>query len=258
MIAGGGGILGPWFVAALAESGADIIVVDMDEVRAKQVAEDAQKAFGIKALGVECDISKPEDVNRMVVDVRQDFKHVDILLNAAATKTKSLKNYLAPLEDYDLDTWNEIMATNIGGMFLMAQSVGKWMIDSGVKGSIIQIASIYGILGPKDRIYEGSEYEGMPISTSPAYPASKGAVIAWTRYLATAWAKHGIRVNTITPGGVESGQNDEFKARYGKEVPLGRMAEASEMAGALVYLASDASSYMTGQNLVVDGGLTVW
>ena len=103
----------------------------------------------------------------MVVDVRQDFKHVDILLNAAATKTKSLKNYLAPLEDYDLDTWNEIMATNIGGMFLMAQSVGKWMIDSGVKGSIIQIASIYGILGPKDRIYEGSEYEGMPISTSP-------------------------------------------------------------------------------------------
>jgi NAD(P)-dependent dehydrogenase (short-subunit alcohol dehydrogenase family) len=126
------------------------------------------------------------------------------------------------------------------------------------RGSIIQTASIYGILAPDKRIYEGSEYNGRAINTPPVYSASKAGVVGLTRYLAAHWAEMGVRVNTLTPGGVETGQNDEFRRRYSARVPLGRMAQPNEMVGAVIFLASDASSYITGQNIIVDGGLSVW
>jgi len=132
------------------------------------------------------------------------------------------------------------------------------MIAQGRGGSIVQTASIYGIMAPDDRIYEGSHYLGRQINTPAVYSASKAGVVGLTRYLAAYWAKHGIRVNTLTPGGVESGQNEEFKRRYSARVPMGRMARAEEMVAALVFLASEASSYVTGQNLIVDGGLQAW
>ena len=113
-------------------------------------------------------------------------------------------------------------------------------------------------MGPDPRIYEGSEYLGHQINTPPVYAASKAAVIGLTKYLATYWAPHGIRVNTLVPGGIESGQNEAFKENYGRRTPLGRMAHRDEMVGAVVYLASDASSYMTGQEVIVDGGWTTW
>ena len=150
------------------------------------------------------------------------------------------------------------MSVNIDGMFLVAQAVGKQMVQQGKGGSIIQTASIYGVMGPDQRIYEGSSYLGRPINTPVAYSTSKTAVVGLTKYLATYWADKNIRVNTLTPGGVESGQNDDFKRRYTARIPMGRMAEQDEMAGALIYLASDASSYVTGQNIVVDGGLEAW
>ena len=124
--------------------------------------------------------------------------------------------------------------------------------------AVCAAASIYGVVGADQRIYEGSAYNGRPINTPAVYAAAKAGVIGLTRHLAAYWAPHGIRVNALTPGGVESGQNDTFKQRYAARVPLGRMARADEMTGALVYLASDASSYVTGQNIVVDGGLTAW
>src|SRR5690606_27565640 len=132
------------------------------------------------------------------------------------------------------------------------------MVSQGRGGSIIQTSSIYGLLASDKRIYEGSRYLGRQISNPPVYSASKAAVRGLTRYLAAYWADQGIRVNTLVPGGVESGQNDAFKWRYSERVPLGRMARAEEMVGALVYLASDASSYVTGQEIVVDGGLSAW
>ncbi|MBT5951111.1 MAG: SDR family oxidoreductase, partial [Betaproteobacteria bacterium] len=122
----------------------------------------------------------------------------------------------------------------------------------------IQTASIYGVVGPDQRIYEGSKYMGRSINTPAVYSVSKGAVIAFTKYLAAYWGKEGIRVNSLTPGGVDSGQNDAFSRRYSERVPLGRMAEPGELECALLFLASDASSYVTGQNLIVDGGLTAW
>ena len=128
----------------------------------------------------------------------------------------------------------------------------------GQGGSVIQTASTYGIVGPDFRIYEGSSYLDHEITTPAVYSASKAAVCGLTRYLATYWAKEGIRVNTLVPGGIESGQNEKFIENYGARTPLGRMASADEMVGAVVFLASDASSYMTGQMLVVDGGWTAW
>ena len=150
------------------------------------------------------------------------------------------------------------MSVNIDGMFLVAQSVGIQMVKQDCGGSIIQTSSIYGLAAPDQRIYSGSSYLGREINTPAVYTTSKAAVIGLTNHLATYWAEKGIRVNTLTPGGVESGQNEEFKRRYSARVPLGRMAIASEMVGALIYLASDASSYVTGQNIIVDGGLNAW
>lgn len=143
-------------------------------------------------------------------------------------------------------------------MFLVAKQVGKRMIAQGKGGSIIQTASIYGIMAPDKRIYEGSFYLGRQISSPAVYSASKASVAGLTKYLAAYWAEHGIRVNAITPGGVESGQNDVFKQKYSARVPMERMARPEEMVGALLYLASDASSYVTGHNIVVDGGLNCW
>ena len=150
------------------------------------------------------------------------------------------------------------MAVNIDGMFLVAQPVGKHMIKHGEGGSIIQTSSIYGIMAPDQRIYEGSFYMGRSINTPAVYSTSKAAVIGLTKYLAAYWADKGIRVNTLTPGGVESGQNETFKQRYSARIPLGRMAKPDEMVSALIYLASDASIYVTGQNIIVDGGLSAW
>jgi NAD(P)-dependent dehydrogenase (short-subunit alcohol dehydrogenase family) len=150
------------------------------------------------------------------------------------------------------------MSVNVDGMFLVAQAVGRKMIEQGTGGSIIQTSSIYGILAPDKRIYEGSFYLGRQIGTPAVYSTSKSAVVGLTRHLAAYWADKGIRVNTLTPGGVESGQNETFKERYSARIPLGRMAQGEEMVGALIFLASEASSYITGQNIVVDGGLSIW
>ena len=140
----------------------------------------------------------------------------------------------------------------------MAQAVGRQMAAQGEGGSIIQTSSTYGLVGPDFRIYEGSKYLGHQITTPCFYATSKTAVIGLTRYLATYWAKQGIRVNTLVPGGVESGQNEQFQKLYGERTPLERMAHVDEIVGTVVYLASDASSYMTGQMMVVDGGWTAW
>jgi len=140
----------------------------------------------------------------------------------------------------------------------LKQATGKQMVVQGTGGSIIQTASIYGVMAPDHRIYEGSLYLGRQINTPAVYITSKAAVIGLTKHLASYWAEKGIRVNTLTPGGTESGQNDEFKKRYSDRIPMGRMANAPEMVGALLYLASDASSYVTGQNIIVDGGLNCW
>jgi len=254
IVTGGGGILGRGFCQVLAEHGARVAVIDVDQASAEKTAELIKK----DAIAVACDVSNATSVAEAVARVVREFGGVDILHNNAGTKTANPADFFTPFEDYRLDTWREVMGVNIDGMFLMAQAAGKQMIAQGHGGSIIQTASIYGVVAPDQRIYEGSQYLGRAINTPAVYSTSKAAVIGLTRYLAAYWGAQGIRVNTLTPGGVESGQNDVFSRKYSARVPLGRMARADEMQSALLFLASDASSYVTGQNLVVDGGLTCW
>jgi NAD(P)-dependent dehydrogenase (short-subunit alcohol dehydrogenase family) len=209
-------------------------------------------------LGVACDVSDPASVGAMVGSIKTAFGHIDVLHNNAAAKSDDLAAFFAPFEDYSLEQWRKIMAVNLDGAFLVAQSIGREMVEQGAGGSIIQTASIYGAVAPDQRIYEGSEYMRRSINTPAVYSASKAGIIGLTRYLATYWASYNIRVNTLTPGGIESGQNETFVQRYSGRVPMNRMAKVTELVGALLYLASDASSYVTGQNLIVDGGLTAW
>ena len=258
IVTGGAGILGRGFCRGLAESGANVAVVDLQESAAVELAAELKQLLKAETVGIGCDVSNPESVAAMTAKVLSQFGGIDILHNNAASKSANLEAFFAPFEEYSLDEWRKVMAVNIDGMFLVAQSVGKQMVAQGRGGSIIQTASIYGIMAPDPRIYAGSFYMGMAINTPAVYSASKAAVVGLTKYLATYWADKGIRVNTLTPGGAESGQNDEFKKNYSARVPMGRMAYPDEMVGALLFLASDASSYVTGHNLVVDGGLSAW
>lgn len=258
VVTGGAGILGQHFCAGLAESGATVVVVDLQEDKAQELAQALRVRYKAQTIGIGCDVSNPRAVQAMVARVVSEHGEINVLHNNAAGKSDDLDAFFAPFEEYSLDQWRKIMAVNLDGMFLVAQAVGKQMVAQGKGGSIIQTASIYGLMAPDHRIYEGSLYLGRQINTPAVYTASKAAVIGLTKHLATYWADKGIRVNTLTPGGTESGQNDEFNRRYSARIPMNRMASAHEMVGALLYLASDASSYVTGQNIIVDGGLNAW
>ncbi len=258
IVTGGCGILGEHFCKALSEFGANVAVVDINEERAKELASVIRKEYGTRTIGLYCDVSSLDSVIEMVRKAVGEFGHIHILHNNAASKSSDLKAFFANFEDYSIDEWRKIMSVNIDGMFLVAQTVGKYMVENGIRGSIIQTSSIYGLFASDKRIYEGSQYLGFQISNPAVYSTSKSAVVGLTRYLATYWGDKGIRVNALVPGGVESGQNETFKHKYSARVPLGRMAQGYEMTGALVYLASDASSYVTGQCVVVDGGLSAW
>lgn len=257
VVTGGGGILGRHFCAALAAHGADVAVVDVVREAAQEVSDQIAERYGRRSVAIACDVSDPGSVNDMAAEVKAALGEIDILHNNAASKSSDLEKFFAPSKDYDLETWRETMGVNLDGMFLVARTIGTDMAARGA-GSIIQTASIYGVMGPDNRIYEGSEYMGMAINTPAAYSASKAGVIGLTRHFATEWGAAGVRVNTLTPGGVASGQNDAFQQKYADRVPLGRMADAKDMVGALVWLASDAAAYVTGQNIIVDGGLSAW
>jgi NAD(P)-dependent dehydrogenase (short-subunit alcohol dehydrogenase family) len=258
VVTGGIGILGRRFCAGLAEFGAHVAVVDLDEEGAAQFAQELTECYGVKCIGLACDVSSPDEVQTMVERVVHEFGEIHILHNNAATKTDDPASLFAPFEEYSLKEWRKVVAVNLDGMFLTAQAVGSQMIRQGKGGSIIQTSSIYGILAPDQRIYEGSRYLGREINTPAVYSASKAAVVGLSKYLASYWADKGIRVNTLVPGGNESGQNETFQRNYSARVPLGRMCRPDELVAALVFLASDASSYVTGQSFVIDGGLSVW
>ncbi len=258
IVTGAVGILGQGFCRGLAEFGAQVAVVDLDQPRCTAFATTLEEDYGVSTLGVACDIADPGSVAKMVELVVARFGAIHVLHNNAASKSSDLDAFFASTEEYSLSEWRKIMSVNVDGMFLVAQAVGKQMQKQGTGGSIIQTASIYGIVSSDKRIYEGSFYLGRQISNPAVYSTSKAAVVGLTRYLAANWGDTGIRVNALVPAGVESGQNDTFKGRYSARVPLGRMAQPEEMVGALVYLASDASSYVTGHCLVVDGGLSAW
>jgi len=256
VVTGGTGILGRLYCKRLAEAGAQVVIADLDEHKCARLAEEIIEETGGRAIGIPVDLSIEDSVKGWAREVLDKCDYVDVLVNNAATKSP---NFFAPLEDFPLPDWNHVIDVNITGMFLAVRELGPSMVRRG-RGSIINVSSIYGIVGPDQRIYEGSWYEEMggQINTPLVYSVTKGAVVAMTRYLATLWGSKGVRTNTLTPGGVFSGQNNVFYEKYSLKVPMGRMAHADEMVGALIFLASDASSYVNGQNIIVDGGWTAW
>ena len=197
IVTGGAGILGRHFCSGLAEAGASVVVVDINEKNAKSTASEIEQNYGNTALGIDCDVADPVSVKKMVDVVIEKFGQINILHNNAAAKSSDLEAYFTPFEEYSLSKWREIMSVNLDGMFLVAQAVGKQMVIQGTGGSIIQTSSIYGVLAPDNSIYEGSNYLGRKINTPAVYSASKSAVIGLTKYLATYWAKDGIRVNEL-------------------------------------------------------------
>lgn len=249
LLTGGAGILGAAFAGALSRHGARVAIVDRNGSNAQRVARDTRNARAYAA-----DITDLAALFRLQREVTADFDSPTVLVNNAAAKSA---NFFAPFETFPLQDWDEVMNVNLTGAMLCAQVFGSAMAERG-RGSIINTLSIYGIVAPDQRIYEGSSYEGRAINTPAVYSASKAALWGLTKYLATYWADKGVRVNAITPGGVYSGQNEAFVQRYSARVPMGRMADRTELCGALVFLASSAASYITGQNIVVDGGLSIW
>src|SRR3990167_7515880 len=258
VVTGAAGILGSAFCDALCTLGAKVACLDLHtENLAALEAQLLKKYSKENLLFSPCDIAKPDSVLKAVDHVIQNFSQIDILLNNAASKSKNVRDFFTKFSDYSIDLWREIMSVNLDGMFLMAQAVGKYMVKQQA-GSIVQTASLYGLIGPDQRIYEGSDYLGGKINTPAVYTTSKAGVIGLTKHLATLWCEFGIRVNALCPGGVSSGQNNEFNQKYSARVPMGRMAEKIDIVGPVLFLASDAAKYVTGQVLYADGGVSAW
>ena len=256
VVTGGAGILGEKFSYTLSKFGATVIIVDKNANQCKNLASKISKETGNFVIGKKVDLSSEKSIEKFSSYLKETFGNVDVLVNNAAKKPSG---FFKNLDNYDLKTWNEVLSINLNSIFLMCKHLEPLLIKN-KSASIINISSIYGFLGPDQSIYKGSWYEdlGGEINTPLIYSATKGAVISMTKYLATYWGDKGIRVNTISPGGVKSGQNTTFENKYKKKVPLKRMANKSDLVGALIFLASDSSSYVTGQNMIIDGGLSTW
>lgn len=256
IITGGTGLLGRAFTRAFLECGAKVVFTSTSQDKADGFAGELKKQFGGNVLGLAVDVSKKEDVQMMVLRCCEEFGKIDILINNAGIPGNFSSDTVAPIfENYPRGEWDKMWNINVTGPFLCAQEAGKEMVKTG-GGAIINISSIYGIVGPDQRIYEkeGGEQFIKPVS----YSVTKGAIINFTRYLAAYWGDKNIRVNTLAPGGIFNNQDPDFVKKYSDKTPLGRMAKTEDIVGPVLFLSSDASQYMTGAILVVDGGWTAW
>jgi len=259
LVTGGAGLLGRQFTQALGEAGAKVVVADLDFGQAEAHAGKLTDA-GIDALPVQVNVTDPASVSGMVASAVNHFGSLDVIVNSAALDPKfDPENVDAQsgnaFESYPLDTWKKAIDVNLTGMFLTCQAAARQMVGQKY-GKIINICSTYGLVGPDQRLYERPDG---PRQYKPVYyTVSKAGVLGLTKYLATYYAGTEIRVNALTPGGVYNQHDETFLKAYSSRTVIGRMAHQDEMSGAIVFLASEASSYMTGANLVVDGGWTAW
>jgi NAD(P)-dependent dehydrogenase (short-subunit alcohol dehydrogenase family) len=261
ILTGGAGMLGRQYTRTLLEAGATVVVVDVNEEQASEAARTAVADVGGQAIGLQVDVSNKGEVDRLAQNVHDRFGRVDILINNAAIDPKLDKNVANKLastfENYPLELWQQSLDVNLTGSFLCCQAVGKLMVAA-KNGVVVNISSTYGLVAPDQGLYKREGEKEQTLFKPVSYAVTKAGIAHLTRYLAAYWGGKGIRVNTLTPGGVYNAQDDEFVARYAAKTPLGRMASVNEMNGAMLFLVSDASTYMNGANLVVDGGWTAW
>lgn len=256
VVTGSLGLIGKEHCRALVGAGATVLVCDLDKNGCQSFADE----LGDNAHPYAFDITKKAQIEELKEHILKEFGHIDVLVNNAAINDKfedpASVGEMSKFENYPIELWSASLDVNVTGIFLCSQILGSVMAEQG-NGSIINVASTYGIVAPDQSLYIDKEGNQAFFKTV-AYPVTKAAVIHFTKFLAAYWGKNGVRVNTLSPGGVENNQDEFFIDKYSSKTPLGRMAKANDYQGALIYLASDASSYMTGANVVVDGGFTIW
>ncbi len=252
LITGGAGHLGYAIAEALAEAGCGIILADIDQKSAVRKSNILQKKYKVSVIVLPFDVTDEQALAKVAAEVKRTMKRLDIMINCAAlVGTSHLKGWAVPFEQQSVQTWRKAMEVNLTSVFVLIQQLFPLLAQS-KQGSIINISSIYGFLGP-----DMSLYEGTPLGNPAAYAASKGGLIQLTRWLATTLAPS-VRVNSISIGGVFRNQPQPFLERYQKKTPLKRMATEEDIKGAALFLASDLSQYMTGHNLILDGGFSAW
>ena len=256
VLTGSAGLLGSQYADILSDAGAKLVLVDINSKQNNKLKQKLNNKYHTNPVSVDTDITSKKEVKELANNLNKKFGHIDGLvnnafLNHAKQQSKNGKN---SFEDFSLDVWNKSLELNLTAVFFCCQEFGKIMARQ-KKGVIVNISSIYGISGADQRIY-GSSKLNSPVS----YATSKGGIVNLTKYLAAYWHSKNVRVNTLTLGGVQdnSYQNKEFIKNYSKKTILGRMAKKEDYKGAILFLISDASSYMTGSNLIIDGGWTAW
>jgi NAD(P)-dependent dehydrogenase (short-subunit alcohol dehydrogenase family) len=254
IVTGACGLLGKQHCKALAEAGANVVVTDVNKDQTEVVA----KELGNNNLGISMDVTSADSIREALQTILKHFGKIDILVNNAAIndmfENPALAAEQSMFEHYPLASWEQSWKVNVTGVFLCSQVFGTAMVKQG-GGSIINIASTYGVVAPDQSIYKNEKGEQL-FYKSPVYPVTKSAVIGFTKYLAAYWGEKNVRVNALSPGGVENRQDNYFIQNYSEKTLLKRMAEPGDYKGAIVFLASNASAYMTGANLIVDGGWT--
>lgn len=261
VITGGGGMLGYQHAATLADLGGTVVLLDINAQALAANRQRLQDEYGIEALILTVDITDTQAVQDACRDVLARYSQVDILINNAARNPKVEGNdgkEFSRLEHFPWEQWRLDLDVGLGGAFNCAKVFGAHMAARG-RGVIVNIASDLGVIAPDQRLYrvEGKAADEQPVKPV-TYSVVKHGLIGLTKYLATYWCEQGVRCNALSPGGVYAGQNDMFLGKLNQLIPLGRMAKADEYRGALAFLCSDASSYMNGANLVVDGGRSTW
>jgi NAD(P)-dependent dehydrogenase (short-subunit alcohol dehydrogenase family) len=236
----------------LAELGADLLLVDRPDSHFTEVTEDITRRWDVMVDCIICDLEQESQRAKLIHEIANTPQELNILINNAAfVGTSDLHGWSVPFQEQTVDTWRRALEVNLSAVFDLCKGLAPVLARS-AGASIINVSSIYGYLGPDWRLYDGTS-----MANPAAYAASKGGLIQFTRWLATTLAP-AVRVNAISPGGVYRGQPEEFVQRYASRTPLGRMATEDDFRGAIAFLASDLSRYMTGQNLKIDGGWGIW
>jgi NAD(P)-dependent dehydrogenase (short-subunit alcohol dehydrogenase family) len=254
VLTGSAGRLGNRFAHVLSQAGADVVLLDINKSENKKLEKELSDLYKTNPTAYTIDINKPKKMQHLTKKIISKYSKIDVLINNAHSVPRKNPKLSESFEKFPDDIWEVMVTETLRGLFFCSREIGNVMSKQN-RGVIINISSIYGLVGPDQRIYGTSK-----LNSPVAYSVTKGGVVNMTRYLASYWHGKNIRVNTLTLGGVHDKklQNPSFVKNYSKRTILGRMASKNDFDGALLFLASDASSYMTGANLVIDGGWTAW